>query len=151
MAGRVNCTGPVKDKKTGLNRQCRKTASADQTPTLCHLCLRQLQRSSNPHIAAESDPHVAVDPDPDVAAELNLVKIECEKKIDFLYGKVEGAVAWGKLDNMKESLLISKAWQDWLTDMTQEKFTELLTTAQSILVENKKGLSAEPHRFRNIN
>jgi hypothetical protein len=87
--------------------------------------------------------------------------MECEKKIDFLYGKVEGAVAWEKLDNMKESLLISKAWQDWLTDMTQphdprtplraqEKFTELLTTAQSILAE-KKSLGTEPHRFRNIN
>jgi hypothetical protein len=233
MAGRVNCIGTVKDKITGLNRQCRKTASTDQTPTLCHICLRKLQRSSNPHIAAESNPGVAAEPNPDVAArpnlhiaaefnpaqpnphiaaeltppttpidpfdtttgisaapiasqnaalpltprkagqnvatiyttttprktsqlapthatahfptpqkssqqsstdgnlairrdvfrynlkELILVKMECEKKIDFLYGKVEGAVAWEKLDNMKESLLTSKAWQDWLTDMTQ--------------------------------
>lgn len=276
MPGRVNCTGTVKDKITRLNRQCRNTASADQTPTLCHICLRKLQRSSNPHIAAESNPGVAAESNPDVAAgpdlhiatefnpaqpnlhiaaeptppatpidlsdtttgisatpiasqnaalaltprkagqnvattdttttphkasqlapthatthfptpqkaiqqsstddnlairrdvfrnnlkELILVKMECEKKIDFLYGKVEGAVAWEKLDNMKESLLISKAWQDWLTDMTQphdlrtplraqEKFIELLTTAQSILVENKKGLGAEPYCFRNIN
>src|SRR2546423_12445855 len=71
MAGRVNCTGTVTDKITGLNRQCRKTASADQTPTLCHICLRKLQ-SSNPHIAAESNPGVAAEPNPDVAAGPNL-------------------------------------------------------------------------------
>jgi hypothetical protein len=215
----VNCTGTVKDRITGLNRQCRKTASADQIPTLYHICLRKLQRSSNPHIAAESNPGVAAEPNPDVAVkpnlhiatesnpaqpnphiaaeptppttpighfdtqqsttdsnlairrdifrnnlkELILVKMECAEKIDILYGKVEGAVAWEKLDNMKESLLTSKAWEDWLTDMTQphdprtplraqEKFTKLLTTAQSILVENRKGLGAEePYRFRNIN
>ena len=56
MTGRVNCNETVKDKITGLNRQCRKTASAGQTPTLCHICLRKLQRSSNPHIAAEPTP-----------------------------------------------------------------------------------------------
>src|SRR2546421_5825828 len=50
MAPRVNCTG------TGQSRQCRKTASADQTPTLCHICQRKQRRSSNPHIAAEPTP-----------------------------------------------------------------------------------------------
>jgi hypothetical protein len=70
MAGRVNCTGTVKGKITGLNRQCRETASPDQTPTLCHICLRKL------HIAAESSLGVAAEPNPDVAAGPNLIASE---------------------------------------------------------------------------
>jgi len=87
--------------------------------------------------------------------------MDCAEKIDFLCGKVKGAVVWEELDNMKESLLISKAWKDWLTEMTlahdpkaplraQGKFSELLTTAQSILVENKNDPGAEPLCFRNL-
>jgi hypothetical protein len=93
---------------------------------------------------------------------LILMKMGCEEKIDFLHRKVERAVAWEGLDNMKKSLTTSKAWGDWLTDMggrhdtqaplrAQEMFTKLLTTARSILIKNKKSFSAEPHCFRNLN
>src|SRR5437764_11074890 len=45
--------------------------------------------------------------------ELTLVKMDCGKKIDSLFGELEGAAdTWGNLEEMKQSLLNSEPWRD---------------------------------------
>ena len=92
--------------------------------------------------------------------ELTLVKMDCGKKIDSLFGELEGAAdTWGNLEEMKQSLLNSEAWQDWLEEMhgsyksdqplqPQGNFYGILTEAQLILSENNT--AAEPWRFRDL-
>jgi hypothetical protein len=91
--------------------------------------------------------------------ELTLMKMDCGKKIDSLFGEIEGAADTRRnLEEMKQSLLTSEAWQDWLKEMrgsyksdqplqSQRNFYEILTEAQSILSKNT---AAEPWRFRDL-
>src|SRR2546421_2702660 len=92
--------------------------------------------------------------------ELTLVNMDCEKKIDLLFGELEEAAdVLGSLEDMKLSLLNSKAWQDWLEEMNgsyiseqplrpQKNFHEILTEAQSILT--KKIKATKFCSFRNL-
>lgn len=87
------------------------------------------------------------------------MKMDCGKKIDSLFGEIEGAADMrGNLEKMKQLLLNSKAWRSWLKEMqgsykpdqslkSQGNFYEILTEAQSILSKNT---AAEPWRFRDI-
>ncbi len=91
--------------------------------------------------------------------ELTLVKMDCGKKIDSLFREIEGAAdTLRNLEEMKQSLLNSEAWQNWLEEMhgsyksgqpllSQGNFYEILTEAQSILSKNT---AAKPWRFRDI-
>ena len=86
--------------------------------------------------------------------------MDCEKKIDLLFGELEEAAdVLGSLEDMKLSLLNSKAWQDWLEEMNgsyiseqplrpQKNFHEILTEAQSILT--KKIKATKFCSFRNL-
>jgi hypothetical protein len=91
--------------------------------------------------------------------ELTLVKMDCGKKIDSLFGEMgRAADTWGNLEEIKQSLLNSEAWQNWLKEMRgsyksdqplqpQGNFYEILTEAQSILSKNT---TTEPWLFRDI-
>src|SRR6266567_9244085 len=50
--------------------------------------------------------------------ELTLVKMDCGKKIDSLFREIEGAAdTLRNLEEMKQLLLNSEAWQNWLEEM----------------------------------
>jgi hypothetical protein len=91
--------------------------------------------------------------------ELTLIKMDCGKKIDSLFGEMEGAAdMWGNLEEMKQSLLNSEAWKNWLEEMhgsykpnqplqSQANFYKILMEAQLIL---SKDTTAKPWCFRDI-
>ena len=82
--------------------------------------------------------------------------MDCRKKIDSLFREIEGAVdIWENLEEIKQSLLNSEVWKNWLKEMhssykssqplkSQRNFYKIFMEVQLILSKNT---TAKPWRF----
>lgn len=96
--------------------------------------------------------------------ELTLVKLDCEVKIDELFGELEYADAYGsKLNEVAEKFKLTDQWNKWLAEMQgpyksedplkpQGLFHDIMATAQLLLTKSitEQVLVANHHSFRNL-
>jgi hypothetical protein len=96
--------------------------------------------------------------------ELTLVKLDCQAKIDELFGELEYADAYGrKLNEVAEKFKLTDQWNNWLAEMQgsyksedplkpQRLFHEIMATAQLLLTKSitEQVLVANHHSFRNL-